>query len=133
VRSNDLFEVTGSPEWRNERMQVNARILEAEATNKIYHARGDSHLKLQTGSVHTNQWLYVASEDLDYSTNLAVFTDHVKARLLEDNVLRDTLNSDKLNVELSSTRSKPPSPAATSRAKRRRISSDGSKRSLVPT
>jgi lipopolysaccharide export system protein LptA len=102
VRSNDLFEVTGSPEWRNERMQVNARILEAEATNKIYHARGDSHLKLQTGSVHTNQWLYVASEDLDYSTNLAVFTDHVKARLLEDNVLRDTLNSDKLNVELSS-------------------------------
>jgi hypothetical protein len=59
-------------------------------------------LKLQTGSVHTNQWLYVASEDLDYSTNLAVFTDHVKARLLEDNVLRDTLNSDKLNVELFS-------------------------------
>jgi lipopolysaccharide export system protein LptA len=103
VRTNDLFELTGSPEWRNERMEVTGRILRAEATNKIYHARGDSHLKLKlTGSAHTNQWLFVASEDIDYRTNLAIFTDHVQARLLEDDVLRDTLNSDQLEVEFLS-------------------------------
>ena len=100
VRSNDLFELNGSPEWWNEQMHVKARILRAEATNNIFHARGDSHLKIQTGSAHSNEWLYVASEDIDYQTNLAVFTDHVKARLLQDDVLRDTLNSDKLDVEL---------------------------------
>jgi lipopolysaccharide export system protein LptA len=102
-RTNNLFELTGSPEWRNQRMEVKGRILRAEATNNIYHARGDSHLKLKvTGSAHTNEWLYVASEDLDYQTNLAVFTDHVRATLLNDDVLRDTLNSDKLDVELFS-------------------------------
>jgi lipopolysaccharide export system protein LptA len=103
VRTNDLFELTGSPEWWNERMDVTGRILRAEATNNIFHARGDSHLKMHvTGSAHTNEYLYVSSEDIDYQTNLAVFTDHVKARLLEDEVLRDTLNSDKLDVELFS-------------------------------
>jgi lipopolysaccharide export system protein LptA len=103
VRTNDLFELTGSPTWWTDQMEVKGRILRAEATNGIYHARGDSHLKIHlTGSTHTNQWIYVASEDLDYQTNLAVFTDHVRARLLEDGVLRDTLNSDKLDVELFS-------------------------------
>jgi lipopolysaccharide export system protein LptA len=97
-----LFELTGSPEWWNGKMEVKGRILRAEANN-IYHARGDSHLKLKlTGSSRTNQWLYVASEDLDYQTNRAVFTDHVQARLLEDDALRDTLNSDKLEVEFVS-------------------------------
>jgi lipopolysaccharide export system protein LptA len=103
VRTNDLFELTGSPKWWTDRMEVKGRILRAEATNNTYHARGDSHLKIQVaGSAHTNQWLYVASEDIDYQTNLAVFTDHVKARLLEEDVLRETLNSDKLDVELLS-------------------------------
>jgi lipopolysaccharide export system protein LptA len=103
VRTNDLFELTGSPKWWNDRMEVKGRILRAEATNESYHALGDAHLKIQmTSTTHSNQWLYVASEDLDYRTNLAVFTDHVHARLLEDDVLRDTLNSDKLDVELIS-------------------------------
>jgi lipopolysaccharide export system protein LptA len=103
VRTNDLFGLTGSPAWWNTNMEVKGRTLTAEATNNIYHARGDSSLKLKVGGIaHTNEYLYVASENLDYHTNFAVFSDHVKARLLEDGVLRDTLNSDKLDVELSS-------------------------------
>jgi lipopolysaccharide export system protein LptA len=103
VRTNDLFELTGSPRWWNEKMEIRGRILKAEATNSFYHARGDSHLKIQVpGSTHTNQWLYVDSEDIDYRTNRAAFTDNVHARLFEDDVLRDTLDSDKLDVELYS-------------------------------
>jgi lipopolysaccharide export system protein LptA len=103
VRTNDLFKLTGNPEWRSERMEVKGRVLTAQTTNKVYHARGDSHLKLKlTGSTRTNEFIYVDSEDLDYQTNLAVFTDHVKARLLDDDVLRDTLHSDKLEVEFFS-------------------------------
>jgi lipopolysaccharide export system protein LptA len=103
VRTNDLFELSGSPVWWNEQMEIKGRTLTDEATNNIYHARGGSNLKLKvTGSAHTNQWLYIASEDLDYQTNLAVFHDHVRARLLEDDMLRDTLNADQLNVELFS-------------------------------
>ena len=103
VRTNNLFELTGSPLWQNGQIEVTGRTLTAEATNSIYHARGGSNLKLKlTSSAHTNQWLYIASENLDYQTNLAVFYQHVKARLLEDGALRDTLRSDQLNVELVS-------------------------------
>jgi lipopolysaccharide export system protein LptA len=103
VRTNDLFELTGSPVWWNDRMEIKGRTLRAEATNQIYHARGGSNLKLKVNeTARTNQFLYIASEDLDYQTNLAVFHDHVRARLLEGGALRDTLNSDQLNVELFS-------------------------------
>jgi len=103
VRTNNLFELTGSPVWWDEQKEIKGRTLAADATNQIYHVRGGSNLKLKvTGSVHTNQWLYIASEEMDYQTNLAFFRDHVKTRLLEDGVLRDTLNSDKLDVELFS-------------------------------
>jgi lipopolysaccharide export system protein LptA len=103
VRTNDLFELTGSPVWWNDQMNVQGRTLTADATNQIYHSRGDSNVKLKMGGLtHTNQWLYIASEQLDYQTNLALFTGHVKTRLVEDDVLRDTLTSDKLDVQLFS-------------------------------
>jgi lipopolysaccharide export system protein LptA len=103
TRTNDLFKLTGSPVWWNEKMEIKGRTLTAEGTNKIYRARGDSNLKLKASSaVHTNQWLFIASEDLDYQINLAVFTDHVNTRLLDDGALRDTLKSDRLDVELVS-------------------------------
>ncbi len=132
LRTNDLFEMTGSPQWWTDHMEVKGHILRADATNKIYHALGDARLKIQlTGSAHTNQWLYVSSQNLDYQTNLAVFTDHVKTRLVDDGVLRDTLNSTNWMWSWLATRSKPPSPAGTSEAKRRPINSAGSKRSTV--
>jgi lipopolysaccharide export system protein LptA len=101
VRTNNLFELTGSPVWRNEEMEIKGRTLTDEATNQIYHARGGSNLKLRvTETARTNQWLYIDSEDLDYQTNLAVFHNHVRARLLDGADLRDTLHCDVLNVEL---------------------------------
>jgi lipopolysaccharide export system protein LptA len=107
VRTNDLFELTGNPVWWNDQMKLKGQTLAAEATNKIYHSRGDSLLKLRvSGAVHTNQWLYIASDTLDYQTNLAVFTDHVKTTLLEDDALRDTLHSDKLDLDLVSNQVK---------------------------
>jgi lipopolysaccharide export system protein LptA len=103
ARTNNLFVLTGSPLWLNDKMEIKGRTLTAEATNQMYHARGGSNLKLKmTGAAHTNQWLYIVSEESDYQTNLAVFRDHVHARLLEDHMLRDTLDSDQLNVELFS-------------------------------
>jgi lipopolysaccharide export system protein LptA len=50
----------------------------------------------------TNRWLVIASDDLDYQTNLATFHDHVIARLLENDALRDTLSCDLLVVTLES-------------------------------
>jgi len=103
VHANNLFKLTGNPKWWNEKMEIKGRILMAEATNQIYHARGDAKLKLNVPSTSkTNQVLYVDSDDLDYATNMAVFRDHVYARFFEGDVLRDTLHSDQLNVELVS-------------------------------
>ena len=50
----------------------------------------------------TNQWLVISSTNIDYQTNLAVFHDDVRVRLLENGALRDTLDCDLLNVELVS-------------------------------
>jgi lipopolysaccharide export system protein LptA len=104
VRTNNLFVLTGGlPVWWNERMEIKGPTLRADATNQVYHARGGSKFKLKVASTsRTNQVLYIDSDSIDYATNLAVFTDHVHTRLLEDDVLRDTLDSDQLDVELVS-------------------------------
>jgi lipopolysaccharide export system protein LptA len=103
VRTNNMFELTGQPVWWNDEMKIHGRTLTAEATNQIYHARGHALMERKTGGpTHTNQWLYIASQDVDYQTNVAVFTNNVKLRLVEDNILRDTLTSDRLDVELFS-------------------------------
>jgi lipopolysaccharide export system protein LptA len=104
VRTNNLFELTGGlPVWWNEKMEIKGRTLRADATNQVYHARGESKFKIKVASTtRTNQVLYVDSDDIDYATNKAVFRDHVHARLLEDDVLNDTLDSDRLDVELVS-------------------------------
>jgi lipopolysaccharide export system protein LptA len=103
TRTNDLFELTGDPVWWNDQMEIKGRVLTAELTNQVYHARGDANFKHKGASAaHPDQWLYIASADLDYHTNRAVFHDDVRVRLLEDGVLRDTLTSASLEVELFS-------------------------------
>jgi lipopolysaccharide transport protein LptA len=102
-RTNDWLALTGDPVWWNDEMEIKGRVLTAELTNKIYRARGNSNFKRK---VNTNQWLKVACVDLDFQTNHAVFHDDVKARLFEEETLRDTLNSDLLEVELFSNQVK---------------------------
>ncbi len=112
-RTNDSFELTGGPVWWNGQMEVRGRLLRAEVTNKLYHARGDARLKLNLAGAaktnappssqpSTNQWLLITSADLDYQSNLATFHDHVIARVLEDDAVRDTLECDLLMVTLES-------------------------------
>jgi lipopolysaccharide export system protein LptA len=98
-RADDRFELTGSPVWWNDRVKVHGESLVAEVTNKMYHARG--HAKFETAPA-TNQWLIISSTNIDYQTNLAVFHDGVRVRMLENGALRDTLDCDLLNVELVS-------------------------------
>jgi lipopolysaccharide export system protein LptA len=112
-QTNDSFELTGDPVWWNGQMEIQGRLLRAELTNRLYRARGDARLKLnvagtaqtnaaQSSRHSTNQWLNITSADLDYQTNLATFRDHVVARLLEGDSLRDTLWCDRLVVTLES-------------------------------
>jgi lipopolysaccharide export system protein LptA len=100
ARTNDLFQLTGSPTWSNAQMEIKGRTLTSDTTSKTYHARGDSNLKVKVTGARSNQWLCIDSEDMDYQTNLAVFVRNVKSRLFEDGALRDTLTCDKLDVEL---------------------------------
>jgi len=109
-RTNDSFELTGHPVWWNDKMEVKGTLLRAELTNQIYHARGNAQFKFNltaAGNTNatpstraTNRWLNIFSDDLDYKTNLATFHGHVIGRLLENEVLRDTLTCDDLVVTL---------------------------------
>jgi lipopolysaccharide export system protein LptA len=98
-RAEDLFELTGSPVWWNDRVTVHGQSLIAEVTNQLYHARGQAKFETSPG---TNQWLVISSTNIDYQTNLAVFHDDVGVRLLQNGSLRDSLNCDLLKVELVS-------------------------------
>jgi len=107
ARTNDLFELTGHPAWGTDRMEIKGRVLTADLTNNVYHARGGSHIRLKVESAtHTNQWLDIDCADFDYQTNHAEFHDRVKTKLLDDGVLRDTLNSDLLVADLFSNQVK---------------------------
>ena len=109
-RTNDSFDLTGHPVWWNDKIEVKGTLLRAELTNQIYHARGDAQFKLNLTAAAsanaapstraTNRWLNIFSDDLDYKTNLATFHGHVIGRLLENEVLRDTLTCDDLVVSL---------------------------------
>ena len=98
-RAEDRFELSGTPVWWNDRVKVYGQSLTADVTNKLYHARGRAKFETATA---TNQWLVISSTNIDYQTNLAVFRGGVRVRLLENGVLRDTLDCDLLNVELVS-------------------------------
>jgi lipopolysaccharide export system protein LptA len=98
-RAEDRFELTGAPVWWNDRAKVRGQSLIAELTNQIYHALGQAVFETSPGS---NQWLVITSTNIDYRTNLAVFHDDVRVRLLENGALRDSLTTDLLNVELVS-------------------------------
>jgi lipopolysaccharide export system protein LptA len=100
-RANNQFELTGSPLWWNDRIKVQGDTLTAEVTNRIYHTRGRSRFEMITGKA-TNQLVVISATNIDYQTNLAVFRDNVHATLLQDGALRDTLDCNRLDIELVS-------------------------------
>jgi len=103
-RMAGTFDLTGSPVWRTDQMEVSGDQLSAELNDKVYHARAGAHFKTRTGNDRsrvTNQWLLISSDDIDYHTNQAVFSRNVKTRLEENDHLRDKLNCDLLILNLT--------------------------------
>jgi lipopolysaccharide export system protein LptA len=100
-RADNLFQLTGSPVWWNDHIKVQGETLNADVTNKIYHARGHSRFEM-AGGRDPSQLLVITATNIDYQTNLAVFQIAVHATLSEAGLLRDTLDCDLLNVDLLS-------------------------------
>jgi lipopolysaccharide export system protein LptA len=111
-KATDRVELTGNPVWWNDDMEVKAQTLSAELGGKTYHARTNARFKMRTGggAAHqtaaapghsANQWLFISSDDMEYRTNQARFSGNVKTRLVENDLLRDTLNCDLLTVNLT--------------------------------
>lgn len=111
-KASDSVTLTGNPVWWNTNMEVKAGTLTAELDGKTYHARTNAHFKMRTGgaatnnpaaasSHSTNQWLFITSDDMEYHTNLAVFSQNAEARLVENDRLQDTLDCVLLTVNLT--------------------------------
>ncbi|MGP8200044.1 MAG: LptA/OstA family protein [Limisphaerales bacterium] len=109
---DDRVELTGNPVWWNNDMEVKAQTLSAELGGKIYHARTNARFKMRTGGGaanqpvsapgrSANQWLFVASDDMEYRTNQARFSGNVQSRLVENGRLRDILNCRLLTLGLT--------------------------------
>ncbi len=102
-RARNLFQLNGNPMWWKDEMKIHGRVLTADATNKTYHAHGDALLEQKVGGAsHTNEWLKIAADDIDSETNATHFKSHVVTRLFDDGVLKDTLYSDTLDLDLIS-------------------------------
>lgn len=96
---------TDNPVWWNNDTEVKGDTLSAVLSSNLYYAHNNAHFKRRTGgaaSHATNQWIFISSDDIEYRTNRAVFYDNVEARLVENNMLRDTLNCDLLTLKLIS-------------------------------
>jgi lipopolysaccharide export system protein LptA len=111
-KTDDRIELTGNPVWWNDSMEVKGQTLSAELGGKIYHARTKARFKMRTGASAVNQsvtmpgrsagqWLFIASDDMEYRTNQANFSGNVQTRLLENGRLRDTLNCRLLTLGLT--------------------------------
>jgi lipopolysaccharide export system protein LptA len=103
-RATDSFDLDGNPAWWTPNMRVEAQRLSAELGAKTYHAHTNAHFKTRTGGAtgnSKNQWLFISSDDIDYWTNKAVFSQNVHTRLEQNGQLRDTLDCDLLTVGLT--------------------------------
>jgi len=100
-RAENRFELTGSPRWWNDRLKVQGDLLTAEVTNSIYHARGNARFEMTMGRA-TNQLVVISATNIDYQTNLAIFQGNVHTTLFQDAALRDTLDCDRLDIDLVS-------------------------------
>jgi lipopolysaccharide transport protein LptA len=98
-RAENRFELIGAPVWWNDRVTVHGQSLVSEVTNQIYHVRGQAKFETAPG---TNQWLVISSPNIDYQTNLALFYEGARVRLLQNGALRDSLYCDFLRAELVS-------------------------------
>jgi lipopolysaccharide export system protein LptA len=107
-RTNDLMELTGDADWRNDEMEVQGERLSLASSNKIFHAENHARFKAHLAGQPTNRWLDISSDDLvhqplDARTNLATFLGHVHAQLLEEGQPQDTLTCQRLLVYLDSS------------------------------
>jgi lipopolysaccharide export system protein LptA len=111
-KATDRVELTGNPVWWNNDMEVKAQTLSAELGGKIYHARTKARFKMRTGGSagnqlvtgpgrSANQWLFIASDDMEYRTNQARFSGNVQTRFVEDGRWRYTLNCSLLTLGLT--------------------------------
>jgi lipopolysaccharide export system protein LptA len=96
-RASDRIELTGQPTWWNDTMKVQGQVLTANLADKTYHVQTISQLELTPSPT---QRLLIYSDSIDYQTNLAIFNDHVHARLFEKGALQDTLTCHLLKVGL---------------------------------
>ena len=98
-RAADSFQLTGSPDWWNDQMEVRGDLLSVGLSNRIYRADGAAFFKTRDAS-STNRSIQISCESLVYQTNLAEFHDRVVARSFEKDALQDTLISQMLTVTL---------------------------------
>jgi len=53
-REDNLFQLTGSPLWWNDRIKVQGETLNADVTNRICHARGHSRFEMRAAATPAN-------------------------------------------------------------------------------
>jgi lipopolysaccharide export system protein LptA len=112
-RAADRVDLTGSPVWWTTNIEVKADVLTAKLGDKVYYAERNARFKTRTGGgaskrpgraarPDNDQWLHIASDNIEYRTNLAIFTASVHAQLTVSNAVRDTLDCDLLTMDLTS-------------------------------
>lgn len=116
-RITDRVDLTIEPVWWNTNVEVKADLLSAELGTKTYFARTNAHFKMRTGSGpggtnqslaasghSTNKWVFIASDSIEYQTNQALFLDHVKTQVVDNEQLQDTLDCGYLLLTLTNNK-----------------------------
>jgi lipopolysaccharide export system protein LptA len=113
-RLSEQFELNGNAHMEAANQdEIRAKQIVIGRTDRSFTARGDSWLKMRIhgspfklgaskGSSGTNNFLSVVSDELDFRTNSAFFSKHVRASILEQDAVQGTLDSDALEVRFDS-------------------------------
>jgi lipopolysaccharide export system protein LptA len=107
--STGLAELFGGARWKDEETELKADTLRLNQKTRDLAATGHSWLRMPLGadaassSSGTNQIMEVASEQLNYSTNRALFQGNVDAHMFAEGRKRLDLSSRILDVSMASS------------------------------
>jgi lipopolysaccharide transport protein LptA len=118
TEAGGTMELTDNPVWRSGGRVVMGDVLSLDRTNAIFSSRGNAYVKFPVSALagppapdsgktnnagaNTNRFVEVLSDEAVYEKSWLKFHDHVRANLLEKDVVLGRLNSDRLQVDYTS-------------------------------
>jgi lipopolysaccharide export system protein LptA len=119
TQTNGMMELIGNASWQSDRRVARGELLTFNQNDNSFSAHTNASLEFPPGELNqssalgglsatnagraTNQLVRVLADSYDYQNDTLTFHDHVRGAVLEDETVRDTLESGSLEIGFINT------------------------------